>query len=225
MNRQEALAAGAKRYEGRPCRHDGTVIRQASNGSCIECNRRRRGEYREANREKVNAGTASWRERNREKSRAASARWAANNPERVKRNMAAYREANKEHIKQKQKSWREANADHIRDVDRARRKARPHIHRAKKQRRRAAQKNATPTWGCPAAIHAIYERAGTLGASLGRDLHVDHIVPLTHPLVSGLHCWHNLQLLDAELNQRKNNRHWPDMPSDVNECLSFYGLN
>ena len=43
-------------------------------------------------------------------------------------------------------------------------------------------------------------------------LHVDHIVPLHHPLVSGLHVWHNLQLLDARMNRSKHNRVWPEMP-------------
>jgi hypothetical protein len=36
--------------------------------------------------------------------------------------------------------------------------------------------------------------------------------PLNHPLVCGLHCEHNLQLLTREANAAKRNRWWPDMP-------------
>ena len=40
--------------------------------------------------------------------------------------------------------------------------------------------------------------------------HVDHIIPLTHPKVSGLHVIFNLQLLDADENIRNGNRFDPE---------------
>ena len=48
-------------------------------------------------------------------------------------------------------------------------------------------------------IIAVYEEADALG------YHVDHIVPRSHPLVSGLHVPANLQVLSPELNGRKHN--------------------
>jgi hypothetical protein len=45
----------------------------------------------------------------------------------------------------------------------------------------------------------------------GRGVDVDHLVPLRSPVVCGLHCEANLQLLSSVENIRKGNRYWPDM--------------
>jgi hypothetical protein len=55
-------------------------------------------------------------------------------------------------------------------------------------------------WANQQKIRQIYEDANRLG------LVVDHIIPLQHPLVCGLHVWDNLQLLSRSENARKNNK-------------------
>ena len=67
---------------------------------------------------------------------------------------------------------------------------------------------AQPTWASRKAIRKLDRRANRYG------LTVDHIVPLNHPQVCGLHCADNMQLLTAHQNSQKSNHWWPDMPSE-----------
>lgn len=55
-------------------------------------------------------------------------------------------------------------------------------------------------------MRLVYAKAKQYG------MEVDHVVPLKHNLVCGLHVWHNLQLLAVDENRRKRNLHWPEMP-------------
>lgn len=64
--------------------------------------------------------------------------------------------------------------------------------------RRSRKLKATPNWANLDIIKSIYEYCEP-------GDHVDHIVPLVHPLVCGLHVEHNLQYLSAEENLQKNN--------------------
>ena len=65
--------------------------------------------------------------------------------------------------------------------------------------RRAAKRKATPAWVDHRELEAIYKEASASG------LTVDHIIPLKHEKVCGLHVPWNLQLLTASENCRKHN--------------------
>ena len=65
--------------------------------------------------------------------------------------------------------------------------------------RRAKVREATPSWACQDTMKSFNKEAQYFGES------VDHIIPLNTPLVCGLHCEFNLQLLPLSDNIKKNN--------------------
>lgn len=143
--------------------------------------------YREANREAHIARCRDWRERNSEAMRRASKEWKCANPERTK-----------ELSRKSAAEWKRQN---------------PAAARASGARRDAAKRKATPAWADETAMLVIYERARELTLNTGILHHVDHIVPMNSPLVCGLHCEANLQILVSTANISKGNRWWPDMPN------------
>lgn len=79
---------------------------------------------------------------------------------------------------------------------------------------------ATPAWVDYKKINEIYKESRRRRLA-GENVVVDHIVPLNHPYVQGLH-WHgNLQIISYAENERKSNLYWPDMPA--NEQPDLFG--
>jgi len=72
-----------------------------------------------------------------------------------------------------------------------------------------------PAWSNRFLIQEIYRLRETRERMLGAFYDVDHIVPIaSSPLVCGLHCEDNLQLLPRKENRDRWNKTWPDMPTD-----------
>lgn len=76
---------------------------------------------------------------------------------------------------------------------------------------RAKYKRATPPWANRAAIRDKWVESSCATVETGVQHSVDHIVPLVHPLVCGLHVDRNLQVIPLVDNVRKSNKTWPDM--------------
>lgn len=103
-----------------------------------------------------------------------------------------YRDNNKEQRITSTKLWRDLNKD---------------ITCYLANKRRAQKLLATPSWAVyeQDQIKALYAEAKRLTEETGIEYHVDHIVPLQHPLVCGLHCLDNLQILVGSINLKKSN--------------------
>lgn len=151
-------------------------------------------------------------------------RWAEQNPERKRQNYANWRAANREELllrqrewwaenaieqRRRQSEWRAANKERIAEKNAEWREKNPGAALALSRYRKAAKKQATPAWADLEKIKAIYDEAAAMKA-LGLDVHVDHYYPLRGKTVSGLHVHWNLQILLAEDNLKKRNRH-PDI--------------
>ena len=69
---------------------------------------------------------------------------------------------------------------------------------------------ATPPWACFKAIREVYREADRLTEKTGVKHNVDHIVPLNHPRVCGLHVAWNLRAIPAGPNMAKSNNWCPE---------------
>jgi hypothetical protein len=139
--------------------------------------------------------------------------WIAKNPERRREIAREWNRRNRAHISawrflarrkdpKKFAKWNLENPEKKKAIDRLYVRANRGMLNAKCKERRTLKVKAFPKWANRDAITAIYKEAARLG------LEVDHIVPLKHDLVCGLHVESNLQLLTVSENRRKSNI-WP----------------
>jgi hypothetical protein len=184
-------------FHGRICaKHpNGAGLRYAKRHACWFCSREWAQKWVSKDpafaRAVFQASAQRFRDNHVEQERARSRKRHHADPAKAARKMAHWRENNRDKARAADRNWRVANPDRVREI--------------KNGRRKECQ---SPNLGAEnrARIKAIYAAADRLG------LEVDHVVPMQHKLVCGLHVWHNLQLLDLQHNRAKGNRHWPDMP-------------
>lgn len=136
-------------------------------------------------------------------------------PERNRISCKAYYQRNREKILEKRRRYYASNAHVIKARVEEYSKNNPHKVNAKQARRRATKLQATPGWASKELIETFYKVARLLSMYYGREVTVDHIVPLQGELVCGLHCEANLQLMFGTDNKSKGN-YW-DVNGDHTE--------
>jgi hypothetical protein len=83
--------------------------------------------------------------------------------------------------------------------------------------RRWHKAKASPDWITDREkkqIQELYMLAKTHGEKMGKVYHIDHIHPLNHHLICGLHVRANLQILEASVNCSKGNKFEPYSESE-----------
>ena len=128
-----------------------------------------------------------WRSKNIEHCLAKNRKWCLDNPEKAK---AAY----------KKSSDKRGASGKAQITKKQCRLKNPHLYRAIVNSRRRKVRLATPKWVDRETIKQIYLAAQKQG------LTVDHIIPINHPDVCGLHVPNNMQLITLKENTMKSNR-------------------
>lgn len=188
---------------GKPCQNGHMDQRYASTGLCVTCVRDRfkRNAWAEKNKERRKQHCKKYRDANSAKTVAASLASIRKNPSAPK-------------------AWKDANAEKVREAKRAWQKRNPEYGILQKHRRRVAR----PDWVDVRELATITRECRRISIETGIAHHVDHIVPLVGKTVCGLDVPWNLQIIPAEVNQRKSNKVPDDVIAPANDMHRRHGL-
>lgn len=205
ISRKDARLQGKKMYfTGKECVNGHVSERWVSTCGCDECLR----VFVETNKDKRNEYDKRYREDNKELTRASQRRYRTANPDKLK----GWRENRKDKHSVWAKEWYVKNKDAVAEQKRLYRTTNKSKIVGWAAVRRAKVANAFPGWADKSKIDSIYKQSSQQTEQMNCEFHVDHIVPISHPLVCGLHWEGNLQILEASENMHKSNVYWPDMP-------------
>lgn len=204
ISRDDARKAGMDTYfTGKPCKHNHLSPRRVSNKQCIACydkwrednaerDRENKRQYYLANADAFKKKAREWGAANPEKMRVSRRKWRKNNPVWVKQDYEKRKDNHRFFVSR----WRKNNPGAAAEIVR---------------NRQFQKRSATPPWakarGSDArkAMQAIYSASRRLQEETGTKHHVDHIIPLLHEEVCGLHVPANLQILTESENAAKWN--------------------
>lgn len=210
-----ALSRGARTYfTGKPCKRGHISKRYTAAGTCCQCAADRQRQLQAERPEVGRALQNRWRKANPDKVSAKWKRWADKNKGPLKERLSAWRKANPDKVAAQHRNWIECNRASHNKAKRQWAIANPDKVAAWNAARRAQQLRAIPTWSTPAMraqIRAKYRRASYLTKATGVPHAVDHIVPLLHPRVCGLHVPWNLRVITKQENIEKLNRLLPNV--------------
>lgn len=114
-------------------------------------------------------------------------------------------ETHRQHAREYARAKRRADPEWSRKKKAAYRESASGMFEAKRFKSKLRHKEAAVPWANRRAMAAFYAQAAAIRAG-GGDATVDHIIPLNHTLVCGLHNEFNLQILTRDENIEKSNK-------------------
>lgn len=182
ITRQEALSQGLSQYfTGSACKWGHTSSRQVVSGMCMECHRKRQS-----------ARNKEYHERTKNGGRTPSSR-----PRVMGRTSLKLEE-----VRNRSSNWRKLNSDKIKEQSHQHYLANKGDYFIKTYKRLGILKQRL--------FEHELEEIRRIYRECPKGYHVDHEIPINHPLVCGLHCVANLQYLTAQDNLSKSNHWLPD---------------
>lgn len=191
--RQKAKEAGEKFFmPEKPCKHGHLALKWVSNNECTECIKIRTSDP-EFKAKMAKKSLELWY-KDKDKRR-----------EIIKKSNRKH----KDKLNAKSKAWRAKNPDKFKLSGKKSRIKRYPLILANNAQRRAMRLQATPNWLTSihkAQIQEFYDIAIARNMQTGIKHDVDHIIPLIHNDVVGLHVPWNLQVLTRRENRIKSNK-------------------
>lgn len=157
------------------------------------------------NPEKVSAKNRRWREKNLNAQSLRARKWQLENPEKDATNKKIWKSSNIEIVKALKRKFYKAHSENIKEKIKKYRANNPDKCRAMYGEKRARKRKAVPIWSEKSQIQTLYAECRRMTLETGVIHHVDHIIPLKHSHVCGLHVLNNLQILTASENLKKHN--------------------
>lgn len=178
-------------------------------GRCKICACKLTRDWTRRNKERLKLVSKAYYEANKERLLKRNKEWVKRNPERALEFGKKYRSNNSDKECARARKYRQANAEALRESSKRYHEKNPEAKATWDAARRAQRRRAMPPWADTNAIKAFYRAAKQRTKETGTVWHVDHIIPLQHELVCGLHIPANLQLLPAVENTKKHNHFTP----------------
>lgn len=164
-------------------------------------------EYRNTHKEECKEYRTEYYKNNKQEFLDNRKKYVSENKEKVRESSKNTQQKYKKEYRQKFKQWNARNKEQIsQNKKKYYIKNKPKV-LANVKKRKYKKKLAVPSWYDDEhkQIQEIYELSVKLTNETGIPHHVDHIIPISHPLVCGLHCLANLRVITAEENRHKYN--------------------